>query len=58
MVVAIKTIRIAVPWSHITGCVGGNLNCEEVEMAGMQSGGWPVGDVVLGPHLYGESVEL
>ena len=57
----IKTIRIAVPWSHITGCVGGNLNCEEVEMAGMQSGGeggWPVGDVVLGPHLYGESVEL
>ena len=35
----IKTIRIAVPWSHITGCVGGNLNCEEVEMAGMQRGG-------------------
>ena len=34
----IKTIRIAVPWSHITGCVGGNLNCEEVEMAGMQRG--------------------
>ena len=57
----IKTIRIAVPWSHITGCVGGNLNyCEEVEMAGMQSGGGcrPVGDVILGPHLYGESVEL
>ena len=56
MVVVIKTIRIAVPWSHITGCVGGNLNCVEVEMC--RVGGWPVGDVVLGPHLYGESVEL
>ena len=51
----IKTIRIAVPWSHITGCVGGNLKCVEVEIA--ERGG-AVGDVVFGSHLYGESVEL
>ena len=50
MVVVIKTIRIAVPWSHITGRVGGKYqlcggrdgrNAEWGGVAGGGCGTWP-----------------